>query len=68
MAKKSTSKSKVDTVIALAQRKSGCTLAQIVSKLNVSATAASSLIGDARRKGTRLKCKADGDGVSRYYA
>jgi hypothetical protein len=53
MTKKPTSK--VDTVIALAQRKAGCTTEQIMSKLNVGKVAALSLIGDARRKGVKLK-------------
>jgi hypothetical protein len=67
MTKKPT-KSKVDTVIALCKRKSGTTLPDIAKKLRVSKVAAASLIGDARRKGARLKCKADADGVNRYYA
>jgi hypothetical protein len=65
MAKKPTTK--VATVIALAQRKSGTTLADISKKLRVSKVAAASLIGDARRKGERLKCKIGADGISRYY-
>ena len=60
-------KSKVDTVIALAKRKSGTTLDAIASKLRVSKVAAGSLIADARRKGKRVKCKMGADGVSRYY-
>ena len=53
MTKKPTSK--VDAVIALASRKTGCTLAEISNKLHVSTTAASSLIADARRKGVKIK-------------
>jgi len=47
--------SKVETVISLAQRKRGCTLADIEKKLKVSSMAASSLIGDARRRGTKVR-------------
>jgi DNA-binding transcriptional regulator LsrR (DeoR family) len=46
---------KVATVIALAQRKSGVTLEEISKKLKITKVAASSLIGDARRKGVRIK-------------
>lgn len=53
MAKKQTTK--VATVIALAQRKSGCTLAEISTKLRISKSAASSLVADARRKGAKIK-------------
>jgi hypothetical protein len=68
MTKKQAAKSKVGTVIALCERKSGCTLADITSKLGVTATAAASLIGDARgRKGQRVKCERGDDGVSRYH-
>ena len=60
-------KTKVGTVIALCERKSGCTLADITTKLRVSEVAAASLIGDARRNGQRVKCESGADGVSRYY-
>jgi hypothetical protein len=53
MTKKQATKSKVESVIALCARKSGCTLADITSKLRISKVAAASLIGDARRKGER---------------
>jgi len=62
MAKKPTSK--VDAVIALASRKSGVTFAEISKKLNVSTVAAGSLIGDARRKGAKIKYDVEG---GRYY-
>jgi DNA-binding transcriptional regulator LsrR (DeoR family) len=45
---------KVATVITLAQRKSGVTLDQIAKQLKISSVAASSLIGDARRKGVKV--------------
>jgi hypothetical protein len=67
MPKKQTTKSKVDSVIALCARKSGCTLADITSKLRISKIAAASLIGDARRKGQRVKCESGADGISKYY-
>jgi hypothetical protein len=68
MTKKQAAKSKVATVIALCERKSGCTLADITSKLGVSKVAAASLIGDARRrKGQRVKCEKGDDGVNRYF-
>jgi hypothetical protein len=47
--------SKVDTVIALASRKAGVTLAEISTKLYVNNVAAASLIADARRKGVKIK-------------
>jgi DNA-binding transcriptional regulator LsrR (DeoR family) len=51
---------KVETVIDLAQRKSGVTLEQIAQQLKISPVAASSLIADARRnKGVKIKY-ADG--------
>ena len=54
MTKKPTSK--VDAVIALASRKSGVTLDEISKAVHVSvATAAASLIGDARHKGVKIK-------------
>jgi hypothetical protein len=46
---------KVATVIALAQRKSGVTLEQIVKQLKVGKIAAQSLLADARRKGVKIK-------------
>ncbi len=55
---------KVDTVIALVQRKSGCTVEAIMSKLEVGRVAALSLLGDARRKGVKLKR----DDAGRYRA
>jgi hypothetical protein len=58
---------KVDSVIALCKRKAGTTIPDIAKKLSVSKIAAASLIGDARRKGERVKCKMDADGVGRYY-
>jgi predicted transcriptional regulator len=61
--KKKPTRSKVDTVSALCGRKTGTTISEIVKRLNVSAVAASSLIGDARRKGVKVKHE---DG--RYYA
>jgi hypothetical protein len=67
MAKKKTTKSKVATVISLCERRVGCTLEQISKTLRVSKVASSSLIGDARRKGAKIKCKQGADGVSRYY-
>lgn len=63
MSKKPT-KSKVDSVIALARRKSGTTLAEIAQKLTVGKTAASSLIADARRKGVKIKFDVES---GRYY-
>ena len=59
-----TPRPKVDSVIALAQRKSGCTTEQIMSKLDVGKVAAQSLLGDARRKGLKLKR----DDAGRYRA
>lgn len=56
-------KSKVATVIALAQRKSGTTVSEITKRLGVSAVAAASLLADARRKGVKVKHEA-----GRYYA
>jgi biotin operon repressor len=56
-------KTKVSTVIQLCKRKSGTTLESIAKSLGVSKVAASSLIGDARRKGVKVKHE---DG--RYYA
>lgn len=53
MAKKQVIKTKVDSVIALC--KTGTTLADISKKLRVSKVAAASLIGDARRKGVKVK-------------
>ena len=53
MTKQSTTK--IETVIKLAQRKSGCTVEAIMSKLDISKVAAQSLLGDARRKGVQLK-------------
>jgi hypothetical protein len=64
---KQVAKTKVGTVIALCERKSGCTLADIATKLRVSEVAAVFLIGDARRHGQRVKCESGADGVSRYY-
>lgn len=61
MTKKPTSK--IATVIRLAQRKAGTTIADIVEKLGISKVAAASLVGDARRKGVKLKNKD-----RRYYA
>ena len=55
--------SKVDTVIALCERKGGCTLADII-KLGVSKTVAGSLIADARAKGVKVKFDDEG---GRYY-
>ena len=46
---------KVETVIALCERKSGVTLAEIATKLRVSRVAASSLIADARRQGVKVR-------------
>jgi hypothetical protein len=46
--------SKVATTIALCQRKSGVTLEQI-AKLKISKVAGASLIGDARRKGVKVR-------------
>ena len=61
-------KTKVETVIAMCMRKSGCTLEQIAAALSVTPTAARSLIGDARyQKGQPIKSKKDAKGVSRYY-
>jgi biotin operon repressor len=45
---------KVATVIALCQRKSGVSLDQIAKQLKISKNAASSLIKDARRKGVKV--------------
>ena len=53
-------KSKVATVIALAQRKSGVTLEQIARQLKT--TSPASLIGDARRQGVKVRFS---DGVYR---
>jgi hypothetical protein len=49
---------KVGQVIALCERKSGCTIDDIVKELSVSKQAARSLIGDARRKGLNIKFDA----------
>jgi hypothetical protein len=46
---------KVASVVVFAQRKDGVTLEQIVEQLQNSKSAASSLIGDARRKGIKIK-------------
>jgi hypothetical protein len=35
--------------------------------LRISKIAAASLIGDARRKGQRVKCESGADGISKYY-
>jgi DNA-binding transcriptional regulator LsrR (DeoR family) len=50
---------KVAATIALCQRKSGVTLEQISKQLKISSVAAASLIGDARRKGVKIRF-ADG--------
>jgi DNA-binding transcriptional regulator LsrR (DeoR family) len=51
---------KVATVIALCQRKSGVSLEQIAKQLKISKVVAGSLIADARRnKGVKIKY-ADG--------
>lgn len=60
-------KTKVDAVIALCGRKSGCTLSNIMDKLSVTRAAAASLIGDARRKGIKLKYEKRAAGRNRYY-
>jgi hypothetical protein len=62
MTKKPT-QSKVESVIALCSRKAGTTIPDIAKKLSVSKVAAASLIGDARRKGVKVKHEA-----GRYYA
>jgi hypothetical protein len=49
---------KVEQVIALCERKNGCTINDIVTELGVSRPAASSLIGDAKRKGRPVKVDA----------
>ena len=64
MAKK---QSKIEQVIALCSRKSGTTLADIMDKLSVTQVAASSLIGDARRKGVNIKSEKSAAGKYRYY-
>ena len=56
--------SKVDTVIALCERKGGCTLADISTKLGVNKIASGSLIADARAKGVKVKFDVEG---GRYY-
>jgi DNA-binding transcriptional regulator LsrR (DeoR family) len=58
MPKKETS-TKVETVIALASRKSGVTLDEIAERLNVSRVAAASLIADARRKGVKVRFEVE---------
>jgi hypothetical protein len=63
MTKKPTS-TKVAAVIALAQRKSGTTIADVTKQLRISPTAAASLIADARAKGVKVKFDVE-DG--RYY-
>jgi predicted ArsR family transcriptional regulator len=63
MTKKPT-QSKVESVIALCERKGGCTLADISTKLGVSKVAAASLIAVARAKGTKVKFDVEG---GRYY-
>jgi hypothetical protein len=66
MTKKLTTKTKVDTVIALCERKGGCSLKDIMDKLGVSKVAAGSLIADARRaKGIKVKYDVES---GRYYA
>ncbi|MGC2454718.1 MAG: hypothetical protein WA592_18345 [Pseudolabrys sp.] len=56
--------SKVDTVIALCERKGGCTLADISTKLGVSKMISGGLIADARAKGVKIKFDVEG---GRYY-
>lgn len=46
-----------ETVVALCQRKSGASIPDIIKRLGVSKIAAASLIGDARRKGVKVKYK-----------
>jgi hypothetical protein len=55
--------SKVDQVRALCERSEGCRLDDIISALGVSKMAASSLVGDLRRKGVDVQRK-DVDGQS----
>jgi hypothetical protein len=57
---------KVSQVIALCERKSGCTLADIVERLKVSNHAAASLIADVRRQKKSLKRARTDDGTSVY--
>ena len=63
MTKKPT-QSKVESVIALCERKGGCTLADISTKLGVNKVASASLIADARAKGVKVKFDVEG---GRYY-
>jgi len=58
---------KVEQVIALCERASGCTLADIKSKLGVTDAAAASLIGDVRRLRKSLKREKGKDGASAYH-
>ena len=57
---------KVEHVVMLCRRKSGCTMAQITKSLEVSAEAAHSLIADARAKGFKVKRQQHWNGSSVY--
>ncbi len=60
--------SKVESVIALAERKSGVTLADIKEKVGTkNLAAAASLIADVRSRRKSLKREKNGDGISTYY-
>ena len=67
MKKRPTARTKAElviAVIALCERKGGCTLADISTKLGVSKVTATYLIADARAKGVKVKFDVE-DG--RYY-
>ena len=64
MAGAMTKKPTVESVIALCERKEGCTLTEITYKLVVSKFVAESLIADARAKGVKIKFDVEG---GRYY-
>ena len=57
---------KVEHVVMLCRRKSGCTLAQIQRTLGVSAEAAHTLIAGARAKGFNVKRQQHWNGSSVY--
>jgi predicted DNA-binding transcriptional regulator len=63
--KQRASVSKIDRVKALCERECGVRLLDIMRELNISKAAASSLIGDLRRKGVDVKLvkREDGEGI-----
>jgi hypothetical protein len=63
--KQRASVSKVDQVKALCERSHGCKRNDIMAELNVTKVAATSLVGDLRRKGVDVKYvrREDGEGI-----